>query len=106
MRDDMPEMIKFTYELKAFKDALEIKEFFPEKNQYESKAKKDYGNKSYKNGKDLDALYHYSQAIIATPVDKGGKSRELSILLANRSAVLFRWILAQNCQCFHLIMIV
>ena len=106
MRDDMPEMIKFTYELKAFKDALEIKEFFPEKNQYESKAKKDYGNKSYKDGKDLDALYHYSQAIIATPVDKGGKSRELSILLANRSAVLFRWILAQNCQCFHLIMIV
>merc|ERR1712012_1291634 len=89
MRDDMGEMIKFTYELKAFKDALEIKEFFPEKNLYESKAKKDYGNKAYKDGKDLDALYHYSQAIIAAPVGQDGKSRELSILLANRSAVLF-----------------
>jgi len=89
MRDDMPEMIKFTYELKCFKDSLEIKEFYPEKNLYESKAKKDYGNKAYKDGKDLDALYHYSQAIIAAPVGQDGKSRELSILLANRSAVLF-----------------
>ena len=64
MRDDMPEMIKFTYELKCFKDSLEIKEFYPEKNLYESKAKKDYGNKAYKDGKDLDALYHYSQVLI------------------------------------------
>ena len=61
MRDNMPELIKFTYELKCFKDALEIKEFYPGKNAYEAKAKKDYGNKAYKDGKDLDALYHYSQ---------------------------------------------
>ena len=61
MRENMPEMIKFTYELKCFRDGLEIKEFYPEKNPYESKAKKDYGNKAYKDGKDLDALYHYSQ---------------------------------------------
>ena len=61
MRDNMPEMIKFTYELKCFRDGLDIKEFYPEKNPYESKAKKDYGNKAYKDGKDLDALYHYSQ---------------------------------------------
>merc|ERR1712088_396072 len=40
-------------------------------------------------GKDLDALYHYSQAIITTPVGSDGKSRELAVLLANRSAVLF-----------------
>ena len=57
----MPELIKFTYELKCFKDVLDIKEFYPEKNAYESKAKKDYGNKAYKEGKDLDALYLYSQ---------------------------------------------
>ena len=57
----MPDLIKFTYELKCFKDGLEIKEFFPGKNQYESKAKKDYGNKAYQDGKDLDALYLYSQ---------------------------------------------
>ena len=84
----MPEMIKFTYELKCFRDALEIKEFYPEKNPYESKAKKDYGNKAYKEGKDLDALYHYSQAIIACPIGANGKSRDLAVLLANRSAVL------------------
>ena len=89
MRENMPEMIKFTYELKCFRDGLDIKEFYPEKNPYESKAKKDYGNKAYKDGKDLDALYHYSQAIISCPVGEDGKSRELAILLANRSAVLF-----------------
>lgn len=89
IKDDMPELIKFTYELKCFKDALDIKEFYPGKNLYQSKAKKDYGNKAYKEGKDLDALYLYSEAIIATPVGDDGKSRELSVLLANRSAVLF-----------------
>jgi len=89
MRDDMPGLIKFTYELKAYKDALEIKEFYPGKNAYEAKAKKGYGNKAYKEGKDLDALYHYSQAIIACPVGEDGRSRELAVLLANRSAVLF-----------------
>ena len=47
----MPDLIKFTYELKCFKDVLDIKEFYPEKNAYESKAKKDYGNKAYKEGK-------------------------------------------------------
>ena len=57
----MPDLIKFTYELKCFKDGLDIKEFYPEKNPYESKAKKDYGNKAYQEGKDLDALYLYSQ---------------------------------------------
>jgi len=89
LRENMADLVKFTYELKVFKDALEIKEFYPEKNQYESKAKKDYGNKAYKEGKDLDALYLYSQAIIATPVGKDGKSKDLAVLLANRSAVLF-----------------
>ena len=85
MRDDMPGLIKFTYELKAYKDALEIKEFYPGKNAYEAKAKKGYGNKAYKEGKDLDALYHYSQAIIACPVGEDGRSKELALLLANRS---------------------
>jgi len=86
---DLPALIKFTYELKCYKEGLEIKEFFPGKNAYQSKAKKDYGNKAYQDGKDLDALYLYSEAIIATPVGENGKSRELAILLANRSAVLF-----------------
>lgn len=89
LEGNMTEMIKFTYELKCFKDALDIKEFYPEKKPLESKAKKDYGNKAYQAGKDLDALYLYSQAIITCPVGADGKSRELAILLANRSAVLF-----------------
>jgi len=86
---DTDELIKFTFNLKVFYDGLEIKEFYPEKNQYESKAKKDYGNKAYQKGNDLDALYLYTQAIITCPVGDDGKSRELSISLANRSAVLF-----------------
>ena len=40
------------------------REFYPEKNQYEAKAKKDYGNKAYQQGKDLDALYLYTQVTI------------------------------------------
>lgn len=89
LEGNMTEMIKFTFDLKCFKDALDIKEFYPEKKPLESKAKKDYGNKAYQAGKDLDALYLYSQAIITCPVGADGKSRELAILLANRSAVLF-----------------
>jgi len=89
LNGDMKEMIKFTYDLKCFKDALDIKEFYPEKKPLEAKAKKDYGNKAYQAGKDLDALYLYSQAIVTTPVGADGKSRDLAILLANRSAVLF-----------------
>jgi len=86
---DTPALLKFTHDLECFKDSLEIKEFYPEKNQYESKAKKNYGNKAYQAGKDMDALQLYTQAIIATPVGEKGKSKELAILLANRSAVLF-----------------
>jgi len=88
LRDDIPELIKFTYNLKVYKESLEIKEFYPEKNGYESKSKKDYANKAYKDGKDFDALYLYSQAILTAPT-KDGKSKELSMALANRSAVLF-----------------
>ena len=70
LKGDMSEMIKFTYELKCFKDALEIRvnifytpfclqkntaflnhqksgenlqEFYPDKKPLEAKAKKDYG---------------------------------------------------------------
>merc|ERR1719319_1758897 len=53
-----------------------------------ARAKKDYANKAYKDGKDFDALYLYSQAILTAPT-KDGKSKELSMALANRSAVLF-----------------
>jgi len=96
MKGDMSEMIRFTYELKCYKDALDIQEFYPEKKPLESKAKKDYGNKAYQGGKDLDALYLYSQAIISAPVGSDGKSKDLAILLANRSAVLF------SLKAFHL----
>ena len=70
----MKEMIKFTYELKCFKDALDIKvfiivskcysgikftliidisfkavlqEFYPDKKPLEAKAKKDYGESEF-----------------------------------------------------------
>jgi len=89
IKEDIPTLLQFTHDLECYKNCLEIKEFYPEKNQYESKAKKDYANKAYQQGKDVDALYLYTQAIILCPVKKDGTSRELAICLANRSAVLF-----------------
>ena len=74
LNGDMKEMIKFTYELKCFKDALDIKvfiivfkyysgikltlitdisfkavlqEFYPDKKPLEAKAKKDYGESEF-----------------------------------------------------------
>ena len=58
---DPKTMIRFTYELEAYKKALEIKEFYPEKNPHECKIKKEYGNKAYQEGKDIDALHFYTQ---------------------------------------------
>ena len=73
LEGNMTEMIKFTFDLKCFKDALDIKEFYPEKKPLESKAKKDYGNKAYQAGKDLDALYLYSQVLSKTKKDLKNK---------------------------------
>ena len=54
-------ILRFAYELEAFRKNLEIKEFYPEKNPHECKIKKDYGNKAYQDGKDIDALHFYTQ---------------------------------------------
>ena len=43
------------------RQGLQIREFYPEKNSHESKIKKEYGNKAYQDGKDIDALYFYTQ---------------------------------------------
>merc|ERR1712156_861302 len=83
-------MLRFTYELEPYRNALEIKEFYPEKNPHECKIKKEYGNKAYQEGKDIDALHFYTQAVLSAPCDEEtGKSKDLAIALANRSAVLF-----------------
>lgn len=83
-------LIKFTYEIESFKRNLIIRDSFQPKNGYECKAKKDYGNKAYQNGKDLDALYLYTQAVISAPCDEvTGEGKDLAVSLANRSAVLF-----------------
>jgi hypothetical protein len=57
------ERFRYTHELDIFKNALHIREFYPEKNGHESKVKRDYGNKAYQEGKDLDALYLYTQVL-------------------------------------------
>ena len=83
-------IFRFTYELECYRNSLEIKEFYPEKNPHECKIKKEYGNKAYQDGKDIDALHFYTQAVLSAPCDeKTGKSKDLAIVLANRSAVLF-----------------
>ena len=56
-------LVRFTYELEAYRTALDIKEFYPEKNPHECKIKKEYGNKAYQEGKDIDALHFYTQVI-------------------------------------------
>jgi len=87
---DAMAMLRFTYELEPYRNALEIKEFYPEKNPHECKIKKEYGNKAYQEGKDIDALHFYTQAVLSAPCDEEtGKSKDLAIALANRSAVLF-----------------
>ena len=52
---------RYTCQLESFKNSLKICEFYPEKNPHESKIKREYGNKAYQNGKDLDALFLYTQ---------------------------------------------
>ena len=47
------------------------------------------GSRTGQEGKDLQALTFYTQAIIHCPVDRQGKARDFAICLANRSAVLF-----------------
>eukprot|EP00095_Tigriopus_kingsejongensis_P008472 maker-scaffold18_size714446-snap-gene-3.28 protein:Tk08472 transcript:maker-scaffold18_size714446-snap-gene-3.28-mRNA-1 annotation:"set and mynd domain-containing" len=89
-KEDPPELIKFIYGLDSFKRTLVIQESYPEKNPHESKIKRDYGNKAYQDGKDIDALYLYTQAVIAAPCDPDTHlGKDLAIALANRSAVLF-----------------
>ena len=61
---------RFTYELEPYRNALEIKEFYPEKNPHECKIKKEYGNKAYQEGKDIDALHFYTQAVLSAPCDE------------------------------------
>lgn len=62
LKDDATSLIRFTYGLEGLRTGLQIREAFPEKNHHESKAKREYGNRAYKDGKDIDALYLYTQA--------------------------------------------
>ncbi len=91
-RHDSEWVLNFTHDLEDFRRGLLIQEAYPEKNPYEYRAKKEYGNKAYAEGRDLDALYLYTQAVVAAP--QGGK--DLALVLANRSAVLF------SLRAFHL----
>ena len=63
-KDDIDKLIRFSYGLKQLKQGLQIREFYPEKNSHESKIKKEYGNKAYQDGKDIDALYFYTQVML------------------------------------------
>ena len=44
---------------------FQIRDSYPEKNKHEAKVKKEYGNKAYQEGKDLDALFLYTQVHIS-----------------------------------------
>jgi len=89
IKDDPKALFTFTYNLACYKEKLKIEEKYPGKDAAESRKMKDAGNKAYQEGQDLQALCCYTQALIFAPVNKDGRSKEFSICLANRSAVLF-----------------
>ena len=45
---------------------FQIRDSYPEKNKHEAKVKKEYGNKAYQEGKDLDALFLYTQVSVVS----------------------------------------
>ena len=61
IRDDSKALFEFTYNLKCFKERLNIEEKFPGKDAAESKKMKEAGNKAYQDGTDLQALTFYTQ---------------------------------------------
>ena len=61
--------------METYRKSLDIKEFYPEKNPHECKIKKEYGNKAYQDGKDIDALHFYTQVIFFNT--QFGKSAEI-----------------------------
>ena len=61
IKDDSKALFEFTYDLKCFKERLNIEEKFPGKDGGESKKMKEAGNKAYQEGKDLQALTFYTQ---------------------------------------------
>ena len=96
VHSDTEKLLQLTNGLEALNTRIKIKEAFPGKSAEEAKKMKEAGNKAYQEGsrtgqegKDLQALTFYTQAIINCPVDASGRSREFAICLANRSAVLF-----------------
>ena len=60
-KDDTAEVLRLVHGLEEFRRGLLIQDAYPEKNPYEYKAKKEYGNKAYQEGRDIDALYLYTQ---------------------------------------------
>ena len=96
VHSDTEKLLQLTNGLEALNTRIKIEEAFPGKSGEEAKKMREAGNKAYQEGsrtgqegKDLQALTFYTQAIINCPVDASGKSREFAICLANRSAVLF-----------------
>ncbi|CAB4058311.1 unnamed protein product [Lepeophtheirus salmonis] len=82
LREDPVGLFKFCYTLPEYKNALNIKEFYPEKNIHESKIKKEYGTKAYQDKKDIDAIYLYTQALAL----ESGYPKELEYKLYERKA--------------------
>ncbi len=61
IKGDRDAVIRLVRGLSDFRDGVDIRESYPDKNPYEYKAKKEYGNRAYQDGKDIEALYFYTQ---------------------------------------------
>ena len=60
------------------------------KSEGDSRRYREAGNKHYLAGRDVEAIRLFNKAIVAAPQDAGGKGRDLSLAVANRSASLLR----------------
>ncbi|KAJ7372657.1 hypothetical protein OS493_017929 [Desmophyllum pertusum] len=91
------ERISFGLSLACVNDVMTVKHCFKPKSASESTRLRNEGNKLYQKKRYREALEVYSSSILNAPVESHGN--ELSLAIANRSAVLFH--LREYRQCLE-----
>jgi len=86
------DMVEALYHSPAIQEMLKIsgQQDGGGKSEGETKRCREAGNKHFQAGRDEEALKQFNRAVVAAPVNAKQEGRDLSIALANRSAVLFR----------------
>lgn len=82
------ERVAFGLSLACLHEVMKVEPCFNPKSAAQSTRLRNEGNKLYQKDRHLEALDTYTCSILNAPVDCSGN--ELSLALANRSAVLFK----------------